>query len=89
MTEVKIMARTRCLKCGAVIEVVKQYDTGKEYQYKKFSLENRYIDKWGYGRNFCKKCMRSWNVSSIDPPSKSDYICPECEAKEKERKIVA
>lgn len=37
----------------------------------------------------CKKCMRSWNVSSIDPPSKSDYICPECEAKEKERKIVA
>ena len=58
MTEVKIIARTRCLKCGAVIEVVKQYDTGKEYQYKKFNLENRYIDKWGYDRNFCKKCMK-------------------------------
>lgn len=37
----------------------------------------------------CKKCMRTCNVSSIDPPGKSDYICPECEAKEKERKIVA
>lgn len=34
----------------------------------------------------CKKCMRSWNVSSIDPPGKADYICPECEAKMKKEK---
>ena len=37
----------------------------------------------------CRKCMRTWNVSRIDPPGKQDYICPDCEAKEKERKIVA
>ena len=54
----KIIARTKCLKCGVVIEVVDQIDTGKEYQYKKRSLENRYIDKWGYSRNFCKRCIK-------------------------------
>lgn len=37
----------------------------------------------------CKKCMRTWNVSSIDPPGKADYICPECEAKEKEEEHAA
>lgn len=37
----------------------------------------------------CKRCMRSWNVSSIDPPGKADYICPECEAKEKEEEHAA
>ena len=34
----------------------------------------------------CRKCMRTWNVSKIDPPGKSDYICPECEAKMKKEK---
>lgn len=37
----------------------------------------------------CKKCMRTWNVSSIDPPGKQDYICPECEAKKNEEETAA
>lgn len=32
----------------------------------------------------CKKCMRVWNVSSINPPGKQEYVCPDCEAKGKE-----
>ena len=34
----------------------------------------------------CKRCMKSWNVSKIDHPGKSDYICPVCEAKMKKEK---
>lgn len=37
----------------------------------------------------CKKCMRSWNVSRIDPPGKSDYVCLECDAKQKEEERAA
>lgn len=39
----------------------------------------------------CKKCMRTWNVSKIDPPGKAEYTCPECDsqAKEKEARAVA
>lgn len=58
MMETKIVARARCIKCGAVIGVVEQIDTGKEYRYNKVNLAIRYIDRWGYERNFCKKCMR-------------------------------
>lgn len=32
----------------------------------------------------CKKCMRVWNVSSINPPGKQEYVCPVCQTKEKE-----
>lgn len=32
----------------------------------------------------CKKCMRVWNVSCLDPPERSKYVCPDCEEKRKE-----
>ena len=42
------------------------------------------MERRGKTIRICKKFMRSWNVSSIDTPGKSDYICPECAKKEKE-----
>ena len=26
----------------------------------------------------CIKCHRTWNVSKLDPPPKSNYICQAC-----------
>ncbi len=26
----------------------------------------------------CRRCWRSWNVSSLDPPEVDAYLCPLC-----------
>lgn len=48
----------RCNTCGEIIAITYQIDTGSMYRYKSENTPERYIDKWGYARNFCKKCMR-------------------------------
>ena len=54
----KIMGYTRCNKCGKVIAMVEQIETEKGYEYIKHNAPDRYVDKWGYERNFCKHCMK-------------------------------
>ncbi len=54
----KIMGRTRCIKCGKTIAVTRQFETNVGFDYKTENAECRYIDKWGYARNFCKTCMK-------------------------------
>ena len=54
----RIMSYTKCIKCGRTIAVTKQFETETEYAYETENDECRYIDKWGYARNFCKSCMR-------------------------------
>ena len=46
------------MKCKTVISITYQIDTGKEFQYKAENTADRYIDRWGFSRDFCKKCMR-------------------------------
>lgn len=53
-----ITGYTKCNKCGKTIAVVKQIETNKGYEYIKLNKECRYIDKWGFERNFCKGCMK-------------------------------
>jgi hypothetical protein len=49
---------TKCRKCGKVISVTNKIDTGKEYKYEKVNNDSRFIDKFGFERNFCKNCMK-------------------------------
>ena len=53
-----VEAYTKCLKCGKTIAVTRQFDIGIEYIYETENLNCRYIDKWGFERNYCKSCMR-------------------------------
>lgn len=57
-TRMKIVGYTKCNKCGKVIAVTEQVETDKGFDYIKHNKECRYIDRWGFERNFCKKCMR-------------------------------
>lgn len=54
----KIVGYTRCNKCGKVIAVTEQIETDKGFDYIKQNKGCRYIDRWGFERNFCKKCMK-------------------------------
>lgn len=54
----KIVAHTKCIRCGRVISVTEQFETETGSAYKKKNEDCRYIDKWGFERNICKGCMR-------------------------------
>lgn len=54
----KIVGYTQCVKCGKVIAVTNQIETDNGFEYVTENAECRYIDKWGYVRNFCKDCMK-------------------------------
>lgn len=49
---------TRCIKCGRVIEETRQFISDKGYEYETENLGCRFIDKWGFERNFCKACIK-------------------------------
>lgn len=49
---------TKCNKCGRAISVTRQFITDKGYEYETEDAKCRYIDRWGFARNFCKTCMR-------------------------------
>lgn len=53
---------TKCNKCGGTIAITRQFfvDKGERswYGYESENLDCRYIDKWGFARNFCKTCMK-------------------------------
>lgn len=49
---------TKCIKCGKTIAVTRQFITDEGFTYKTENEECRYIDKWGYARNFCRTCMK-------------------------------
>lgn len=53
----KIIAYTKCNKCGKIIAVTEQIETEEGFDYITKNEDCRYIDKWGYERNFCKECM--------------------------------
>lgn len=49
----------KCRKCRQTISMVNKYETEDgHYDYQVENLDNRFIDKWGYHRNFCKSCMK-------------------------------
>ena len=54
----KIVGRTKCLKCGKAIAITRQIETPSGYKYEKENLPHRYTDQCGFERNFCKGCMR-------------------------------
>lgn len=53
----KVWSHKRCNVCKTVIAITYQIDTGSIYDYKIENTPERYIDRWGYARNFCKMCM--------------------------------
>jgi hypothetical protein len=53
-----IFARKKCIKCGKVIAIAYQINTGHEYAYETENTEDRFIGKWGNARDLCKKCVR-------------------------------
>ena len=53
-----IEAYTKCIKCGKTIAVTRQFISDAGFSYKTENTECRYIDKWGYARNFCRTCMK-------------------------------
>lgn len=56
----KILPGKRCRKCGTPISEVLKHDNGKTYSYEKRNLESRYIDRWGFERDYCKCCMKRY-----------------------------
>lgn len=57
MTEKRLFTTGKCNKCGKVITHTYQIDTDKAYRYETENTPDRYIDNWGYARDYCKKCM--------------------------------
>lgn len=57
-----IASHTKCNICGKEIAVTRQFfaDKGERcwYGYECEDLDCRFIDKWGFARNFCKTCMK-------------------------------
>ena len=58
MVATGIEAYTKCIKCGKTIAVTRQFISDAGFSYKTENTEYRYIDKWGYARNFCRTCMK-------------------------------
>ena len=54
----EIIGTVRCRKCGKPIAYIYKIDTGHGFIYKEENAEARYVDRWGFVRNFCKGCMR-------------------------------
>ena len=52
-----LTAYAKCVKCGREIAVTRQFHTNEGFGYETEDHECRYIDKWGYRRNYCKECM--------------------------------
>lgn len=50
---------TKCRKCGATVSMVNKYLTDDgHFDYEIENLDNRFVDKWGHHRNFCKGCIK-------------------------------
>lgn len=49
---------TKCIKCGKTIATTRQFITDAGFEYETENAECRYIDKWGFARNYCKTCMK-------------------------------
>lgn len=49
---------TRCIGCGKEIAITRQFISDVGFAYKTENLKRRYIDKWGFPRNYCKECMK-------------------------------
>lgn len=49
---------TKCIKCGKTIAITKQIEGEDGFKYITENKDCRFIDKWGYERNFCKDCMK-------------------------------
>ena len=52
-----ITSSTRCIRCGKEIAITRQFMSEVGYVYRTENLKCRFIDKWGFPRNFCKGCM--------------------------------
>lgn len=59
ITPTGLTGYTVCNVCGEVIAKVRQIEIDTGFDYIKENMPNRYIDRWGYERNFCKKCMKA------------------------------
>jgi len=57
---IKDFPSKRCRKCGTPISEILRYDNGREYTYEGRNLESRYIDRWGFARDYCKDCMKRY-----------------------------
>ena len=53
-----ICNKKECNKCGKIIGYTYKIDIGNCYKFISENTQDRYIDKWGYGRNYCKSCIR-------------------------------
>lgn len=53
-----VKSYTKCNKCGRAIAITRQFATDNGFEYETENGSCRYIDKWGYARNFCKSCMK-------------------------------
>ena len=49
---------TKCVICGKEIATTRQFITDAGFEYKTENKDCRYIDKWGFARNFCKDCIK-------------------------------
>jgi hypothetical protein len=49
---------TKCNKCGRIIAITRQFETENGFVYETDNAKCRYIDKWGFERNFCRTCMK-------------------------------
>ena len=52
-----LTSHSKCIRCGKEIAVTRQIITDEGFEHQTENAEARYIDRWGYPRNFCKKCM--------------------------------
>ena len=49
----------RCIRCGREIAITRQFWTDKGwYGYETENFGCRFIDKWGFERNFCNACIK-------------------------------
>ena len=53
-----VKSYTKCIKCGRSIAITRQFCTDTGFVYETENAKCRYIDKWGFARNFCKTCMK-------------------------------
>ena len=50
-------AKRKCNTCGKIIAITYRIDKEDYFEYKTENTSDRFIDKWGNERNFCKDCM--------------------------------
>jgi len=51
-------AKRKCNTCGKIIAITYRIDKEDCFEYKTENTSDRFIDKWGNERNFCKDCMK-------------------------------